>query len=152
MSANLRTARRIAATVVMATLFAVALAACQKKPSGVGSTSGGPPKLHEVLKSPDGQWELTVVDRDPADPDLIGRAWQVYLGPAGQTIDSAHCVFDAQELVPTVSWRNSDTIDVSVTGAKERLADVPPNWHSFETVLGRDGQRHTFPLFVVTKP
>lgn len=136
----------------MATLFAVALAACQKKPSGVGSTSGGPPKLHEVLKSPDGQWELTVVDRDPADPDLIGRAWQVYLGPAGQTIDSAHCVFDAQELVPTVSWRNSDTIDVSVTGAKERLADVPPNWHSFETVLGRDGQRHTFPLFVVTKP
>ncbi|MEQ1831585.1 MAG: hypothetical protein ABL977_00915 [Candidatus Eisenbacteria bacterium] len=147
-----RRVRRSAATLVLVAWFALSLGACQKQPSGVGSTSGGPPKLHDVLKSPDGQWELTVVDRDPADPDLIGRAWQVYLGPAGQPIDSAHCVFDAQELVPTASWRNADTIDVSVTGPKQRLADVPPDWRSFETVLGRDGQRHTFPLFVVTKP
>lgn len=137
--------------IALALVVVAAIGACQKQPAGVGSTSGGPPRVHDVLKSPDGQWELTVVDRDPSDPDLIGKAWQVWLGPAGQPIDSAHCVFDGQELVPTASWRSADTIDVVVTGTKERLADIPPSYKSFETVLGRDGQRHTFPLFVVTR-
>ena len=148
---RVRFTRNIGISVVMMALFASLLTSCQKKPSGVGSTSGGPPRVHDVLKSPDGLWELTVVSRDPADPDLIGMAWQVYLGPAGQTIDSAHCVFDAQELVPTPTWRTGDTIDVVVTGSKARLADIPPDWKSFETVLGRDGQRHTFPLIVVAR-
>jgi hypothetical protein len=133
-------------------LLAALLASCQKAPAGVGSTSGGPPKVHGVLNSPDGLWELTVVERDPSDPDLIGHAWQVWLGPVGQPIDSAHCVFDGQELIPAPTWRTKDTIDIVVTGKPERLADIPPSYHTFETVLGRDGARHTFPLFVVVQP
>ncbi len=137
--------------IVAMALLMLTLAACQKKPSGVGSTSGGPPRVHAVLPSPDGLWELTLVDRDPSDPDLIGKTWQVWLGPTGQPVDSAHCVFDGQDLVPAPSWRTDDTIDVVVTGPPARLADIPPSYQSFETVLGRDGQRHTFPLFVVAR-
>ncbi len=142
---------RAGGAIVAMALVLFAFAACQKRPSGVGSTSGGPPRVHAVLPSPDGQWELTLVDRDPSDPDLIGRTWQVWLGPRGQRVDSSHCVFDGQELVPKPSWRNGDTIDVLVTGAPARLADIPPSYQSFETVLGRDGRRHTFPLFVVAR-
>jgi hypothetical protein len=138
------------ATFVVA-LLALCCGACAKPPAGVGSTSGGPPRVHEVLRSPDGLWELTVVDRKPTDPDLIGTTWQVWLGPTGQPVDSSHCVFDAQVLVPKPSWRGRDTIDIVVTGPKEKLADIPPSYHMFETVLGRDSQRHTFPMFVVAR-
>jgi hypothetical protein len=141
---------RGSAGVVLA-LLALLAGACAKRPAGVGSTSGGPPRVHDVLRSPDGQWELTVVDRKPSDPDLIGTTWQVWLGPTGQPTDSAHCVFDAQELVPKPAWRGSDTIDVVVTGSKEKLADIPPSYQMYETVLGRDNQRHTFPMYVVAR-
>ena len=137
----------------MALLLATTLATgCgEKKPRGISSISGPPPKVHGVLRSPDGKWELTVLERHPTDPDLHGTTWQVWLGPAGQPVDSTHCSFDAQDLVPTPSWRGSDTVDVVVTGPPARLADIPASYHTMETVLGRDGMRHSFPFYIVAR-
>jgi hypothetical protein len=118
---------------------------------GIGSASGPPPKVHEVLPSPDQQWQLTVVERHPDDPDLKGTTWQVLLGPIGAPPDSAKPVFDAQELHPAATWRTKDSVDIVATGTPERLSTMPPSWHSSESVLGRDGQRHGFAFTVVTK-
>jgi hypothetical protein len=114
----------------------------------ISSTSGPPPKVHEVLLSPDGQWELTVVERHPTDPDLHGTTWQVWLGPKGQVVDSTHCVFDAQEIRPKPLWHTADSVTIHVSGQADRLSDIPPSYHSTETVLGRDLQRHNFAVFV----
>ena len=148
-----RTALLARAVRAVAVLAMLGLASCgPKQQTKISSTSGPPPKVHEVLNSADGQWSLTVVERHPTDPDLHGTTWQVWIGPAGQAIDSTHCIFDAQEIRPHPEWRTKDSITVAVTGTAERLADIPPSYHSTETVLGRDLARHTFAVFVTQQP
>lgn len=148
-------ARAVRAVVVLA-LFGLAscgLASCgPREQTKISSTSGPPPKVHEVLNSADGQWALTVVERHPTDPDLHGTTWQVWIGPAGQPIDSTHCIFDAQDIRPHPAWATKDSITVAVTGTAERLADIPKSYHSSETVLGRDLLRHTFAVWVTQQP
>ncbi len=130
-------------------LALLVLASCAPKgQTQISSTSGPPPKVHEVLPSPDGMYTMSVVERHPTDPDLHGTTWQVWVGPVGQALDSTHCVFDAQVLRPHPLWHTRDSITIVVTGPPANLADIPPSYHSTETVLGRDQLRHTFAVFV----
>ena len=118
---------------------------------GTGSASGPPPKVHETIVSPDGRWQLTRVERHPDDPGLKGTTWQLLLGPVGMSPDSAKPVFDAQDLVPAATWRTADSVDIVASGPVERLAAMPESWHTMNTMLGRDGQRHSFAFAVVAK-
>jgi len=142
--------RALRAPVVLAVVL---LASCAPKgQTQLSSISGPPPKIHDVHPSPDGRWALTVVERHPTDPDLIGTTWQVWIGPADQPVDSTHCIFDAQELQPAASWRTADSISIVVSGDAGHLADIPPEYHTSETVLGRDLRRHTFAVHVTQAP
>ena len=138
--------------VVLSAVAVLGAAGCgEAKIHGIGTASGPAPKVHAVYPSPDRQWQLTLVERHPEDPDLKGTTWQLLLAPLGMSPDSAKPVFDAQDLVPAPTWRTADSVDVVATGTPEKLSTMPPAWHTNETVLGRDGQRHGFVFAVVTK-
>ena len=143
--------RRVVVRILTAASLVGAAGCSESSIHGTGSASGPPPKVHAVFASPDGQWQLTQVERHPDDPGLKGTTWQLLLGPTGMSPDSAKPVFDAQDLVPTATWRTTDSVDIVATGPAERLTAMPASWHTMNTVLGRDGQRHSFAFAVVTK-
>jgi hypothetical protein len=138
--------------LVVAAASLVGAAGCgESRVRGTGSASGPPPKVHAVFPSPDRQWQLTLVERHPDDPGLQGTTWQLLLAPIGMAPDSAKPVFDAQDLIPAPTWRTADSVDIVATGPADKLASVPASWHTMNTMLGRDGMRHSFAFAVVTK-
>lgn len=138
--------------ILVAAASLVGAAGCgEHRVHGIGTASGPAPKVHAVYPSPDRQWQLTLVERHSEDPDLKGTTWQLLLAPIGMAPDSAKPVYDAQDLVPAPTWRTADSVDVVATGTTEQLSTMPPSWHTSESVLGRDGQRHSFAFSVVTK-
>jgi hypothetical protein len=138
--------------LIVAAASLVGAAGCsESRVRGIGTASGPAPKVHGVFPSPDRQWQLTLVERHPEDPDLHGTTWQLLLAPIGMAPDSAKPVFDAQDVVPAPTWRTADSVDVVATGPADKLTAMPPSWRTSETVLGRDGQRHGFAFSVVTK-